>query len=284
MAQLLLTLILLLAGSTTCLAGTLPSIANDGKRLPGKFVWFDLITPHVGRAQDFYHTLFGWDYRPVASERGEYHLILHNDRSIGGIFQPNSPRPSALWIGAMSVADARQAESYAIRQGAEIILPPRELPDLGTRLLLRDPQGALIALLQTSHGDPADRPVNVGEFFWLDLFTGQPSAAAEFYQGLAGYEVHEREIENISRLLLVSGGYARAGIDPLPKQVDRPGWLPYVLVNSVADTLKLVPPAGGQILIEPQAELLGGRLAVLSDPDGGVVGILEWPTQAEEAP
>jgi predicted enzyme related to lactoylglutathione lyase len=148
--------------------------------------------------------------------------------------------------------------------------------------LLRDPQGALIALLQTSQGDPEDRPVHAGEFFWLDLFTTDLATAANFYQGLAGYEVHEREIGNLSRWVLASGGYARAGIDPLPEQVDRPGWLAYILVDNVADTLKRVVPAGGKILVEPQAALLEGRLAVLADPSGGVIGILEWSEPTEE--
>ena len=57
MKCLLLALILLLSGLTTPSAGELPSLAVNGSRLPGKFVWFDLITPHASQAQDFYHTL-----------------------------------------------------------------------------------------------------------------------------------------------------------------------------------------------------------------------------------
>jgi predicted enzyme related to lactoylglutathione lyase len=220
----------------------------------------------------------------VASKQGSYDLIMHQGYAIGGIFQPPTPKQSALWIGAMSVSDIKDAEIHAVEQGADIVLPPHNLPDLGTRLLLRDPQGALVALLQTTDGDPADRPVPPGELFWMDLFTSDPAAAAKFYQGLIGYEIHERDIGNQSRLLLASGDYARAGIEPLPEQVERPGWLPYILVNNVADTLKLVPPSGGKILIEPQADLLDGHLAVLADPDGGVLGILEWSEQSGEGP
>jgi predicted enzyme related to lactoylglutathione lyase len=80
----------------------------------------------------------------------------------------------------------------------------------------------------------------------------------------------------VKRAVLASGGYARAGIAPLPASVKQPGWLPYVLVNDVAATLAKVRAAGGRVLVEPRAELLDDNLAVIADPSGGVIGIVNW--------
>jgi predicted enzyme related to lactoylglutathione lyase len=80
----------------------------------------------------------------------------------------------------------------------------------------------------------------------------------------------------VTRAVLASGGYARAGIAPLPAAVKQPGWLPYVLVDDVAGTLQRVRAAGGKVLVEPRAELLDGNLAVIADPRGGVLGIVNW--------
>lgn len=255
---------------------TLPDI-SDGERLPGKFVWFDLITPNSSQAQGFYRAAFGWEFESVSTERGRYDLIRHDGDVLGGVYQPPAARPAALWISALSVQDIDEATSYATANAAEIVLPKRALPNLGERLVLRDPQGALVALLQTTHGDPADEPISAGRFFWLDLFTSDRRAAAAFYQGLAGYAIDERQFSELTRLVLASQGYARAGIAPLPDQVKRPGWLPYVLVDDIDTTLLQATTSGGELIVEPSAEILEGRLAVLSDPAGGVIGILERP-------
>jgi predicted enzyme related to lactoylglutathione lyase len=115
----------------------------------------------------------------------------------------------------------------------------------------------------------------------MDLFTTDRRAAADFYRDLAGYQVDERQFSELTRLVLASQGYARAGIAPLPDEVDRPGWLPYVLVDDVRTTLERAQQAGGALLVEPAADLLDGRLAVFSDPSGGVIGILESSDSTE---
>jgi predicted enzyme related to lactoylglutathione lyase len=281
MFRLMIAICLVAFGPALAASDRLPDI-SAGERLPGKFVWFDLIAPDATEAQRFYRTIFGWDFEQVNSQRGSYALIVQDGQPLGGIFQPSAAAPASLWLAALSVPDIEQAKTFATANGAEIILPIRELPDLGKRLLMRDPQGALVALLETTRGDPADRALSPGEFFWMDLFTTDRRAAADFYRDLAGYEVDERQFSELTRLVLASQGYARAGIAPLPEEVDRPGWLPYVLVEDVRATAERAQQAGGQMLVEPAAELLDGRLAVIADPSGGVIGILE-PSDSTEA-
>jgi predicted enzyme related to lactoylglutathione lyase len=44
---------------------------------------------------------------------------------------------------------------------------------------------------------------------------------------------------------------------------------------------------GGQVLIAPKSDLLQGRVAVIADPTGGSIGILEWtgePAKGGQAP
>jgi predicted enzyme related to lactoylglutathione lyase len=281
MLRLITILCLSLSMSLPAISDRLPSIGT-GDRLPGKFIWFDLVTPDTTQSRDFYRALFGWEFEAISTDRGRYELIRHEGRALGGLFQPSAAQTSALWLSALSVQDIDSATTYATNRGSRIVLPKRELPELGSRVLLQDPQGALIVLLQTNAGDPADEPVAVGEFFWLDLFTSDTEAAATFYAGLAGYEVDTRQFDTLTRRVLASQGYARAGIAPLPEQVDRPGWLPYVLVDDVSATVDRARQLGGEPMVLPNRALLDGRLAVLADPNGGIIGILEWSADAME--
>jgi predicted enzyme related to lactoylglutathione lyase len=180
-------------------------------------------------------------------------------------------------LALISVSDPAKAVRYVEQQGGSVIVPLATIAGRGTHVLFRDPQGAVFGVLKSESGDPADTPVADGDFFWLDLLARDPAQAAMFYRDLAGYEVSERELgPGVTRAVLASGGYARAGIAPLPTSVRQPGWLPYILVEDVAGTLQKVRAAGGQVLVEPRTELLDGNLAVIADPRGGVLGIVNW--------
>lgn len=113
--------------------------------------------------------------------------------------------------------------------------------------------------------------------FWLDLLTPDPQRAADFYAAIAGYEVSENDPAVLPRRwILSSQGVARAGIVKLPGGNTGPGWLPYILVDDLAGTLQRVNAAGGRVVLQPRAQWLQGQLAVIADPNGGVIGVVDW--------
>jgi predicted enzyme related to lactoylglutathione lyase len=265
-----------------CAGAQVPPIADTEQRLPGKFVWFDLATDDVDAAKRFYGAVFGWSFRELGGWTDRYTLIRQGNRDIGGVFavsKDDVPR-HARWVSLVSVEDAARAIGVIQKSGGQVLFGPKHLARRGTHALVRDAEGALFAVLQTESGDPPDIPVAVGDFFWVDLFAKDPAKTAEFYRAVAGYEVTQESLGNgIERLVLASGGFARAGISPLPAGVTEPGWLPYVLVDDVPGILRRARDAGGTVLVEPSTELLDGRLAVLADPSGAVLGIVDWPEE-----
>jgi predicted enzyme related to lactoylglutathione lyase len=111
-------------------------------------------------------------------------------------------------------------------------------------------------------------------FVWADLLTRDPDAAAQFYRGLAGYSVERWRMSNVESIVLVSGRFTRAGISHLPPSVERPGWLPFVQVDDVLGTIGRAVIAGGKVVLSPRPELLDGQVAVIADPRGGIVGVV----------
>lgn len=263
-----------------------PPIGSGGEHHPGKFIWLDLVTDDLAAARNFYGAVFGWQFRSVESAPASYTVVEHAGRPIAGMFlhaPPPEKAGGARWLSLISVGDPDQVARYVKEQGGSIVAPVAALAGRGTHALFRDPQGALFGVLQSATGDPPDTPVADGDFFWFDLLAGDPAQAAEFYREIGGYALSVREVgEGVTRVMLASGGYARAGIAALPPAVKHPGWLPYVLVEDVSGTLDKVRKAGGTVLVEPRAELLDGNLAVITDPRGGVVGLVNW-TQADDA-
>jgi len=261
-------------------APTFPPIGIPGQQHPGKFVWFDLVTDDLAAEREFYGAVFGWKFRAIDGAPASYTVIEHAGRNIGGAFvhtPASGGARAARWLSLISVRDPAQAARYVEQRGGKVIVPPASFEGRGTHVLFRDPQGAVFGVIKSASGDPPDTPVADGDFFWLDLLARDPVQAAGFYSGLAGYDVDEQKLgTGMSRAVLASGGYARAGIAPLPKAVKKPGWLPYILVNDIPGTLQKVRTAGGKVLVEPRADLLDGNLAVIADPRGGVLGIVDW--------
>ncbi len=252
-------------------------------RIPGKFVWFDLVTGDPRAAQVFYGKVFGWSFEPVPAG-ADYSLIAAGGRPIGGVFQPVGARGEVgtRWLGFVSVEDIDAALSRLEEIGFAVLLPATDVPGRGTQAIVRDPQGAVFGLMRSAAGDPADEPVGIGEFFWVDLYTPDAAAAAAAYARM-GFSATPAGEGLGERVLLASNGYARAGITPLPADADKAGWLPYVQVESVADTVAEAEAAGGKVMLPPDSQVLDGNVAVIGDPLGGVIGIIHWAEFADES-
>src|SRR5262245_32908962 len=93
------------------------STVPGSPRLPGKFVWADLVTDDVAAARKFYGQLFGWTFRDL----GNYTIAANAERPLGGIFHRPRPagRPEATprWFGYISVANIARAERQIIKSG-----------------------------------------------------------------------------------------------------------------------------------------------------------------------
>jgi predicted enzyme related to lactoylglutathione lyase len=260
-------------------ATRLPPIVDPPTNIviPGKFVWFDLVTADPGKARAFYGAVFGWTFQTV-SESGDYMVIAAGDRLVGGVFRPATSTSGTVgtrWISFVSVADMNGTLAALEQQRFDVLHPATPVPDRGVQAIVRDPQGAVVGLMHSSSGDPADEPVGPGEFFWVDLYTHDTAAAAAVYAQL-GYNVFQAGETEGDRILLESGGHARAGITPLPPDEGPPGWLPYVQVESVAATVAAAESAGGKVLLPPDQAVLNGNIAVIGDSQGGVIGIIHW--------
>ena len=276
--------IVILLVSLAALAANAAALGPDGtpgRSLPGKFIWFDLATEDPSRARAFYGAVFGWKFREVEGAPAGYTLIENGSGKVGGLFHKpriKDARAGAHWISLISVTDAIGAARYVRDQGGSVVLAPTTVAGRGTHAVFRDPQGAYFGVLSATGGDPPDDPVVDGDVFWLDLFTPDPAKAADFYAELAGYEVGEGTTRSgQKRWYLVNGTVARAGVIAQQSAGLAPAWLPYILVDDVKATLDRVARAGGKVIVAPRPDYLNGKLAVIADPNGGVLGIVDWP-------
>src|SRR5215471_98507 len=125
---------LLLLGAALRIAADTPQVpplsTATTKRLPGKFVWADLVTDDVVAARKFYSRLFGWTFRDF----GNYVIMEHQDRPLCGMFQQEKPkdRPARpRWFAYLSVPSISQAQRAITKAGGRVVAAPWKFPRRG---------------------------------------------------------------------------------------------------------------------------------------------------------
>jgi predicted enzyme related to lactoylglutathione lyase len=262
---------------------TLPPLTTvpGSPRLPGKFVWADLVTDDVPAARKFYGGLFGWTFQDL----GNYTIAANEERPLCGMIQrarPNDKSAHPHWFGYLSTRNVESAQRAVLELGGRVLAAPHKFSKRGEQAVFADPEGATFGVIKSSSGDPQDFKADPGDWIWIQLLSHDAAKASQFYSKIGGYDVvANTESNRLSDFVLVSEGYARATVRTIPKerQQVKPDWLPYVRVSSVTDSVVRARQLGGQVLFEPRPEYLQGKVAVVRDPTGAAVGLLEWSDQ-----
>lgn len=285
--------VLFVSGCAT-VAPDLPAIteAPTMERVSGRVVWHDLLTNTPAESQRFYGELFGWQFEKPPSGIGigaddSYMLIRHNGELIGGMLDVNildRDENISQWITVMSVPDMAAAIARVAEGGGEVLTQPTDVGSRGTLAVIAGPDKAIIALLQTRDGDPAEQEPVVNGWLWNELWTNDVDAATDFYKGIAGFEVEDHDVEDYDYVyrVLKSGDTPRAAVLPNPFEDVLPVWVNYIRVADPAAIAARVADLGGTILIDAQPRSIGGQVAFIAGPSGAGVALQTWPLERSE--
>jgi hypothetical protein len=254
---------------------------------PGKLVWADLFTADPDGAAKFYCGLLGWEATTL-DQRGKGYTIFWNDgKPVAGV-APRSVKAAAhpsRWIGYLAVSDIAAALDAATKRGVTVHAPARQFPNRGTQAIIGDRDGIPMGLIQSSSGDAPDGEPKPGEWNWFELYVRNPGDTATFYHDAIGFDVApQTNSGRKSEFILSSAGQARGGVAPLPEGDDvKPSWLGVIRVADIDKTLAMVPGLGGEVLVAPRQAESGSRFAIILDPTGGTIGLVQYLDNANPA-
>ncbi|RKD90806.1 VOC family protein [Mangrovibacterium diazotrophicum] len=277
------TVIVLTLIVTACTTGIeFPSVTQSptGLHNTGQFVWHDLATYDPSTAKAFYSKVFGWEFETLGSGDNLYYVIKNNGVPIGGLFKlADKYGKAAEWIGSMSVSDLDAAIRYNEASGGNTIFKKAAFAGRGETVMLKDPQGAFIALLTSESGDPLPkRPgdIAMNSWLWNELWTTSLTESVDFYKGLIGYESDAVTGAKAPYIIFKSENKVYSGAIGNPVEGARSSWMPYIKVKDVNETLELAKAAGAHVMMEPSPSIRKGTVAVLTDPTGGQFTIQQW--------
>lgn len=111
--------------------------------------WNELVTTDVSKSKSFYTQLFGWSTEEWPGNM-PYTVLKNNNEGIGGLMATPKEMPNArsAWMVYFAVSDCDGTAKKAASMGAQLCVPPTDIPDVGRFCVIQDPQGAVFCVLK----------------------------------------------------------------------------------------------------------------------------------------
>lgn len=120
-----------------------------------------------------------------------------------------------------------------------------------------------------------------GEFHWNELLSTDVEAARSFFGDTIGWTYDPVDMGSMTYWVAMQGNRPVAGIMPVPSNMPEgtpSHWMNYIAVDDVDARIAKAKTAGAAVMSEPFDVPDVGRIAILQDPTGGMIG---WITPAE---
>lgn len=125
-------------------------MAEEHAPAPGTLAGFDLTVPNADEVRDFYAAVVGWTPEPY--DRGDYadwFMRAPNGETVAGVCHARGENAGlpAQWLAYVVVADLDASIARCLDLGGAVVAGPRgDAPGM-RYCVIRDPAGAVIALL-----------------------------------------------------------------------------------------------------------------------------------------
>jgi predicted enzyme related to lactoylglutathione lyase len=241
--------------------------------------WTTCLVRDLDRATDFYGRIFGWDF-DMSPDHG-YAVATLRGREVAGIGTVAAAGADARpgWITEVRVDDAPAAADAVSRAGGSVLAGPMDMSPASVLTVVADPAGALLCATQPLGRAGAQLVNEPGTWTMSALSTPDPSAVAEFYRDVFGWEREQFGAMTLWRLPGYVGGepsqpVARDVIAAARPSDGPPRWDVDFRIADADAAARAAYDAGGTVVAEPADEdSVPFRQAVLADPDGAVFSV-----------
>jgi uncharacterized protein len=242
--------------------------------MPSNFFWYDLMTPDLEKAANYYCDVVGWGIQASGAPGMGYRLFTIDDIGVAGLMTvPDGVKVSPpVWSGYIAVDDVDLGAKDIERAGGQVHRGPFEVPDIIRMAVVSDPQGAMFLVAKGLKANrPPMPPVGTsGTVGWHELYAGDGPRAMDFYEKLFGWKRGDAlDMGPMGIYQLFSlGDEPIGGIMTKPPHIPHPVWNYYINVNSISSAVDRATAGGGNILHGP-VQVPGGKWIVQGkDPQG----------------
>jgi uncharacterized protein len=249
--------------------------------MPGKFVWYELMTTDAKAAEGYYRDVIGWSVRDAEIPGLDYTLFTIETTPVAGLMalppQARAAGAQPSWIGYIAVDDV-DASAERVKQAAgKLYHGPEDIPDIGRFAVVADPQGATFAIfkggMDESHLPSQSTQGGVG---WHELHAVDREKAFAFYAPLFGWKKTDAVDMGPMGIyqLFGLGETSMGGMFTKPAAEPAPYWLFYFNVPAIEAGMARVKDKGGQVINGPHQVPGGSWIIQCLDPQGAMFALV----------
>ena len=241
-----------------------------------KPAWVDLATTDPSAAQDFYSKVFGWNIEVNPDPQyGGYGIAKVDGQDAAGIGGTQAPDQPAAWSVYIGSDDLEALSREVTDAGGTVAVPAFDVGDQGRMAVFQDPTGAFISAWQaTRMGGFQTQGSNA--YGWAELNARGADAAVPFYEQVFGWTAKDVGSADRPYTEFQVDGHSIAGateMNPMvPAEVPN-YWMVYFAVDDTDAAHRTAIAAGARELVAP-LDFPGGRMSVVTDPQGAAFGLM----------
>ncbi|ATY12062.1 VOC family protein [Amycolatopsis sp. AA4] len=237
--------------------------------------WIDYGASDVKAAEDFYGSLFGWEFEDSGAEFATYHLATKNGEQVCGFAPLSTPEDSPAWTTYLAADDVEAAAERIRQAGGSVVVEPMDLGPIGKMLIALDSDGSGLGVWQAGERTGVRLYNEPGSLIWNEAILEDPVSARKFYSAVFGH-TFDKASDGEGHATFAVDGSPAGGVGGRESGLPR-GWLVCFATGSVEETAAKAEAAGGKVTAG-RVDTHVGRLAVLEDPWGGAFSVVQAPT------
>jgi uncharacterized protein len=245
----------------------------------GRFVWHELMTTDVEAAKSFYQNVIGWAANRYEGN-ADYTLWMAGQTPVGGLMKLSDDAAAMgappNWLAYIEVPDVDATIDQVTKLGGAVVVPAQTIDQVGRFAVLRDPAGAVFAVMTSVSTPGAEADPAPLEFSWHEVTTNDLPTTIRFYEQLFGWEKKSEFDMGEMGIYHMFGRdrFTYGGMMKRTGEMPPPNWLHYIRVTDSADAAAdRAKKAGGTLIMGPMEVPGGDRIAILSDPQGAVFAV-----------
>lgn len=252
----------------------------------GQFCWVDVAVDNVPAAKEFYGKMFGWEGKDNEMDGMNYIMMMHGETGMAGMYeltpQMREMNVPPCWMSYIATDNIPSTLEKITNAGGTVIMPETPAGEFGKMALATDAEGAVFQLWQaTQEGDMGPKHVH-GALCWNELGIRDLDKAINFYGDVFGWTANTQNMGGMDYTTFSAGDIQVGGCYVMDDKMEGvpANWAVYFTVNSADDAIATVEAENGKIMM-PKTHIPGvGQIAVFTDPQGAVFGIVEEEPRA----
>lgn len=246
----------------------------------GTFNWADCATQDATKAIPFYTAVMGWEAEDASvDETRPYTVFRLEGEYVAGLWEMDAEMKAmqipSHWQNLIAVDNVDALVPKVVELGGKVLAPPFDIAQNGRMAFIQDNQGASFGLWQAKNYIGASVVNRPGAMCWNELACPDPAAAQAFYMGLFGWTFEK--MPDMEYYLFNNNGRSNGGVIKMDAAWGEipPHWMVYFNVEDIQASIERVQAKGGSLVDRGIIEAAAGKIAVIVDPTGGHVALIE---------